>query len=541
MGSEWTEILLKDACSKIGSGATPRGGNSVYLSQGYFALIRSQNVRNDSFHHNGLVFIEKQHADKLSNVSVEKGDVLLNITGDSVARCCQVDPSILPARVNQHVAIIRPISTILDAQFLRYYFVSPAMQNEMLSMAGIGATRNALTKGMIESFEIPLPPLPEQKAIAHILGSLDDKIELNRRMNETLEGMAQALFKSWFTDFDPVIDNILIRNMGRNQPSPPPLPGGEELLKPSLPSLPTGEKPSFDVEQSLPLWERLGEGAIFDAAESPRSLGEDLGEGAIFDAAESPRPLGEDLGEGAIFDGIPEEFAVRAETRRKALADGTANREAAKAFPAAFQETEEMGWIPEGWAAGKMSDHAFVQMGQSPKGDTYNSDGEGTPLVNGPVEFGPYFTNKSKWTTSPTKLSRKGDLIVCVRGSTTGRFVKSDDRYCLGRGVCSVRGMRSQCFVDQIFKSSITEMLGLTTGSTFPNWSRQTLAGFEVIVPPEFIVDKFDELIAPNIERIESGVVESESLGKLRDTLLPKLISGELRIEDAEKMVGEYD
>jgi type I restriction enzyme S subunit len=218
--SEWDTVELKNVCLKIGSGATPKGGNSVYLPEGKFSLIRSQNIRNDAFDHSGLAFIEEHHAEKLSNVCVQEKDVLLNITGDSVARCCQVDPTVLPARVNQHVAIIRPDPAILDPSFLRYYFVSPVMQNEMLSMAGIGATRNALTKGMIENFEIPLPPLPEQKAIAHILGSLDDKIELNRKMNETLEGMAQALFKSWFVDFDPVIDNILRKNLDRNHFSP---------------------------------------------------------------------------------------------------------------------------------------------------------------------------------------------------------------------------------------------------------------------------------------------------------------------------------
>jgi len=147
------------------------------------------------------------------------------------------------------------------------------------------------------------------------------------------------------------------------------------------------------------------------------------------------------------------------------------------------------------------------------------------PLVNGPAEFGPYFTNKSKWTTSPTRRSAKGDLIVCVRGSTTGRYVKSDREYCLDRGVCSVRGKRSQCFVDQIFKSSIATMLGLTTGSTFPNWSRQTLSGFETVIPPVPIVDKFEGMISPKIERIESGVNESETITKLRDTLLPELLS----------------
>ena len=117
---------------------------------------------------------------------------------------CQVAPDVLPARVNQHVAIIRPDSANLDADYLRYYLVAPVMQTLLLSWAGSGGTRNALTKGMIEWLEVPIPPLREQRAIAHVLGTLDDKIELNRRMNETLEAMARALFKSWFVDFDPV-------------------------------------------------------------------------------------------------------------------------------------------------------------------------------------------------------------------------------------------------------------------------------------------------------------------------------------------------
>lgn len=88
--------------------------------------------------------------------------------------------------------------------------------------------------------------------------------------------------------------------------------------------------------------------------------------------------------------------------------------------------------IPKGWALGVLSDVTNIIMGQSPDGETYNVYGEGYPLINGPVEFGGYFTNKSKWTTSPTKLSEFNDLIVCVRGSTTGRYVKSDGIYCLG-------------------------------------------------------------------------------------------------------------
>ena len=201
---QWRTLKLGDVCTKIGSGATPRGGKDVYLQDGSYALIRSQNVYNDGFHRDGLAFIGEHHADELQNVEVFEDDVLLNITGDSVARVCQVAPDTLPARVNQHVAIIRPDSMSLGAGYLRYYLVSPEMQTLLLSWAGSGGTRNALTKGMIESLEIPLPPLDEQRAIAHVLTTLDDKIELNRRMNETLEAMARALFKSWFVDFEPV-------------------------------------------------------------------------------------------------------------------------------------------------------------------------------------------------------------------------------------------------------------------------------------------------------------------------------------------------
>ena len=196
---------LGETCTKIGSGATPRGGKKTYLRDGPYALIRSQNVYNDGFHREGLAFISNQQADDLRNVEVLLEDVLLNITGDSVARVCQVDPGILPARVNQHVAIIRPKPDKLDAKFLRYYLASPEVQSMLLSWADSGSTRKALTKQMIEAFEVSAPvDVSEQRAIAHILGTLDDKIELNRRMNETLEGMARALFKSWFVDFEPV-------------------------------------------------------------------------------------------------------------------------------------------------------------------------------------------------------------------------------------------------------------------------------------------------------------------------------------------------
>ena len=166
------------------------------------SLIRSQNVYDHEFTPEGLAYIDDSAAYKLRRVNVEKDDVLLNITGDSIARCCIVPKWVLPARVNQHVAIIRP-SDKLNSIFLQKYLSHPQVKAYMLRHDS-GGTRKAITKGHIGSFLIPLPPLDEQNRIAHILGTLDDKIELNRQMNETLEAIARAIFKSWFVDFDPV-------------------------------------------------------------------------------------------------------------------------------------------------------------------------------------------------------------------------------------------------------------------------------------------------------------------------------------------------
>ena len=256
--SKWRNVALGDVCTKIGSGATPRGGKDVYLDHGPYTLIRSQNVYNDGFHRDGLAFIGEGHASELQNVEVFEDDVLLNITGDSVARVCQVGQDVLPARVNQHVAIIRPDSVNLDAGYLRYYLTSPEMQTLLLSWAGSGGTRNALTKGMIESLEIPLLPLPEQRSIAHVLGTLDDKIELNRQMNQTLEEMARATFQDWFVDFGPVRAKL----EGREPYLPPELWDlfTDRLVDSELGEIPEGwevkklgeicEKPQYGYTQS---------------------------------------------------------------------------------------------------------------------------------------------------------------------------------------------------------------------------------------------------------------------------------------------------
>ena len=178
---EWKEYKLGEICTKIGSGATPKGGKEAYLG-GETSLIRSQNVLDFSFSWDGLAYINDEQAAKLNGVIIERGDVLLNITGDSVARACIVPESALPARVNQHVSIVRGNTAIVLNDYILYFL--QYKKPDLLSLSQGGATRNALTKGMIESLLIPLPPLSKQAEIVKVLKSLDDKIEVNRRIND---------------------------------------------------------------------------------------------------------------------------------------------------------------------------------------------------------------------------------------------------------------------------------------------------------------------------------------------------------------------
>jgi type I restriction enzyme S subunit len=190
-------MRLGDVCTKIGSGATPRGGESSYHDSG-IPLIRSQNVHNDGFREDGLAFIGAEQARELNNVEVKAGDILLNITGDSIARTCVAPPHIAPARVNQHVAIIRPSQAALNPRFLHYWLISRQTQELLLQMASAGATRKVLTKAMIEDLTPPDLPKSDQDAIAATLGAIDEKIEANRHANRNLEDLARAFFAHLF-------------------------------------------------------------------------------------------------------------------------------------------------------------------------------------------------------------------------------------------------------------------------------------------------------------------------------------------------------
>ncbi len=182
---DWQTKSLKSLATKVGSGATPSGGRESYFSEG-IPLIRSMNVHFRGFVSTGLVFLSDEQADQLSNVIVQPNDVLLNITGASIGRVTTAPSQMAGARVNQHVMIIRPTSELLPT-FLSMFLASPWVQR-MINDIQVGATRQALTKGMIEQFEIPVPTLAEQnRIVAKVdeLMALCDRLEAQQQERDT--------------------------------------------------------------------------------------------------------------------------------------------------------------------------------------------------------------------------------------------------------------------------------------------------------------------------------------------------------------------
>lgn len=439
MAGDFQSLTLGMVCSKIGSGATPRGGKEAYRG-GATSLIRSQNIYNDRFVHDGLAFLDDKQADGLRNVAVEVGDVLLNITGDSVARCCQVDPDVLPARVNQHVAIIRPWPEVLDARFLRYSLVSPTMQAQLLARASAGATRKALTKGMLKSLVIKAPTLPEQRAIAHILGSLDDKIELNRRMNKTLEVMARASFKDWFVDFGPVRAKM-------------------ENREPYLPR--------------------------------------------------------------EVWDLFPDRLVA-----------------------------SELGEIPEGWKQNTLADLTILNP-ESWSRKAPPSEIEYVDLANtkwGQIEK----TSRMTWEHAPSRaqrILRPGDSILgTVRPGNGSYALIGSDGLTGSTGFAVLRPRhdagKAAVYLAATSGENIDRLAYLADGGVYPAVSPEAVLATplvlpEINTPKASILQAFSDTVDALLDSIEQRKSESKNLAGMRDTLLPKLISGELRVPNVLRQCGE--
>ena len=287
----------------------------------------------------------------------------------------------------------------LNSKFLYYWFLSPIAKNAIEAKA-IGSTQKALTIDSLSKFEINIPDIDTQNRIASVLSFIDDKIELNRRINDNLEQQAQALFKSWFVDFDPFKDRKFVDS--------------------------------------------------------------------------------------------------------------------------------ELGKIPEGWKVGYLSEIADIIMGQSPNGSTYNENGEGIIFYQGRAEFGTRFPSIRLFTTNPTRIAPANSILISVR-APVGDINITHKECCIGRGLASAvsRTNKSAFLLYTLFslKSDLDRFNA--EGTVFGSINRKTLESLKILIPTNDIISKFEAIVASMDQQILTLHLESENLKILRDTLLPKLMSGE--------------
>lgn len=435
MTDEWGEAAIEDVAEKVAMG--PFGSSikvETFVEEGV-PVISGQHLHGSKVNDRvGFNFVTEEHAERLKNANVQRGDVIFTHAGNIgqvafVPWDSQYDRYV----ISQRQFYMRCNTSKVLPEFIVAYFKTPVGQHQLLantSQTGVPSIAQPVT--YLRTISIPLPPLPEQRAIAHILGTLDDKIELNRRMSETLEAMARALFKSWFLDFDPV----RAKAEGRDPGLPKPL---ADLFPARLVDSELGEIPEG--------WEV---GTLGDVAESPRrSL--------------RPHEISADTAYIAL------EHMPR---RCIALSD---------------------------WASGDGIESNKFE------------------FKRGEILFGklrPYF---HKVGVAPVDGVCSTDIVV-VSSRQPAWF-----GFVLGH-VSSVE------FVEYTNAGS--------TGTKMPRTSWADMARYEVVLPPEQVAAAFTSLIRPQVERIVAGIHESRTLASLRDTLLPKLISGELRLPNVEHFLA---
>lgn len=200
-----------------------------------------------------------------------------------------------------------------------------------------------------------------------------------------------------------------------------------------------------------------------------------------------------------------------------------------------FYEDEKFGKVPQGWATGTLKDIAEVIAGQSPTGDTYNEEGKGIAMLNGPTEFTDYYPIPVQYTTKPTKICEVGDILFTVRGSSTGRMNFADQPYCIGRGIAAIRANENSDIsflyytLVTIAHKILAEAKG--AGSTFPNVNRGELNKKRVIVPMEREVQ---QIIGSKIKEVElfekSKQTKIQTLQRLKKSLMQNLLTGKVRL-----------
>ena len=325
--------------------------------------------------------------------------------------------------------VLSGIEDKTDNLFVYYLARDPSLRTFAIHSMQGSTGRQRVDADSLRLFEFSLPPIEKQRRIAHILGTLDDKIKLNRQMNETLEATARAIFKSWFVNFDPVKAKV-------------------EGRKP----------PCMDAET-------------------------------------------------------------------------------AALFPSAFKDSA-LGKIPDRWQVATIDDDFNLVMGQSPPGSTYNEDGEGLLFYQGRKDFGFRYPTQRVYCTAPKRFAEKGDTLVSVR-APVGDINMASEKCSIGRGVATIRHKTRSRSYTYYTMQSLQEIFSRyeAEGTVFGSISKTDFQTLSYLRPPDEIVEAFERLVHPLDQTIENNENESRTLAQTRDTLLPKLLSGEIRVDEANEIL----
>ena len=473
MGISWDSVRLGDyvdSClGKMLDAKKNQGTLHPYLG--------NKQVRWGSFNLDDLSEMKFQDHEH-ERYGLESGDLVV-CEGGEPGRCAIWKGDVPDMKIQKALHRIRAHDG-LENTFLYYWFCY-AGKLELLEPYFTGTTIKHLKGKVLAELEIPLPPLPEQKAIAHILGSLDDKIELNRRMNETLEGMAQALFKSWFVDFDPVLDNAIRAG------NPIPL----------------------EFEQRAEVRRKV-------LAQNQKG--------------KAQRVKGKNESDTSPFTLHPSQFDLHSH------------------FPSAFQETDEMGWIPDGWERSTIGEEVDSVGGATPstKNAEFWDDGDihwTTPKDLSNLNSRILLDTDRKITDAGLNKISSGllpvDTVLMSSRAPVGYLALAKVPVAINQGYIAMQCTKRLTpeYVMQWAGSVMDDIKQRAGGTTFAEISKKNFRAIPVIVPDADALDVYSKTVKGFYDKITENLKESQQLEKLRDTLLPKLISGELRIEDAERIV----
>jgi restriction endonuclease S subunit len=436
MASDWTLKKIDEFAEVKGGKRLPKG-KRLSDKKSNHPYIRVVDFSDGRISLSNLLYVPEDVFPSIERYIVDSGDVVISIVG-TIGLVATVPSELHKANLTENAAKILIGDTKIDTQFLSWYLKSSIGQHE-IQRNTVGSTQPKLPLYGIKNIEVRFPPLPEQRATAHILGSLDDKIELNRRMNQTLEATARAIFKSWFVDFDPV------RAKAEGRPT-----------------------------------------------------------------------------------GLPDDIAAL--------------------FPDSFEDSE-LGEIPTGWRVLPLSEVVNIIGGGTPKTKVKEYWGGDIPwfsVVDAPTETDVFVIDTEKHITelgvekSSTKVLRKGTTIISARG-TVGKCALVGRPMAMNQSCYGIQGKNgeSDYFVYFTIRRQVSDLQRSGHGSVFNTITRDTFKTIRIACPPTNITTSYEEIVHPLMELVLANLHENATLTSLRDTLLPKLISGELRVPDAEKFIEE--